>query len=173
MDPIIMPLGFFTTLLVTSVSLLLSLASNVATRLLTDVNLARRITSEVKAFREELRQAVQAKDKDKEKKLRKREKQMLELQMKVTKSRMKPMLLFWIPFILVYYLLSSFLGGFDTIVAISPIPIDLMILNIGGDVPIFVEGSIVGYGFSLFWWYLISSLSFSSIIMKLLGTSPN
>ena len=166
-DPTVMPIA---TLLVTSVALLLSLTSNMVTRLFTDVDRARRINTEVKAFRDELKQAIQTKDKTKEKKLRKREKQMMELQMKVTKERMKPMLLFWIPFIAVYYLLATFLGGYDAIVAVSPIPIDLFVIYIG--VPIDVSGSI-GYGFSLFWWYLISSFSFSGLIMKLLGTSPS
>ncbi len=159
------------TLLVTAVALLLSLTSNTITRLFTDVDRARRINTEVKAFRDELKQAIQTKDKAKEKKLKKREKQMMELQMKVTKERMKPMLLFWVPFIAVYYLLATFLGGYDAIVAVSPIPINLFIINIG--VPIEVSGSLVGYGFSLFWWYLISSFAFSAIIMKLLRTSPS
>ncbi|MCP8310237.1 MAG: EMC3/TMCO1 family protein [Candidatus Methylarchaceae archaeon HK01B] len=161
-DPTAIPIS---TLLVTAVALTLNLTSNVVTRLFTDVDRARRINAEVKAFRDELKQATLTKDKAKERKLRKREKQMMELQMKVTKERMKPMLLFWVPFIAVYYLLATFLGGYDAIVAISPIPIDLVIINIG--VPI--EG---GYGFSLFWWYLISSFAFSAIVMKLLKTSP-
>jgi len=167
-DPTAIPIA---TLLVTAVALLLNLISNTVTRLFTDVDRARKINTEVKAFREELKQAILTKDKVKEKKLKKKEKQMMELQMKVTKDRMKPMLLFWIPFIAVYYLLATFLGGYDAIVALSPIPINLYIINIG--VPVEIGGSLVGYGFSLFWWYLISSFAFSAIIMKLLKTSPS
>ncbi|NWG09181.1 MAG: DUF106 domain-containing protein [Nitrososphaerales archaeon] len=153
------------TIIVTGTAVGLNLISNVATRLLTDVERARRIRAEVKAFRKELRQAIVTKNKAKEEKLRKKEKQMTSLEMKVSMQRMKPLLFFWIPFILIYYLLVMLLepaGGINAIVAISPVQIP--VLNIGVPLP---EG---GYGFNLFWWYLISSLSFSSISMKLLGT---
>ncbi|MCP8308243.1 MAG: DUF106 domain-containing protein [archaeon] len=142
------------TFLVALTAIILNIISNVATRLLTDVGRARRIRAEVRAFRKELRQAMLAKDKAKEEKLRKKEKQMMKLEMKVSTERMKPMLLFWIPFIIIYYLLASFIGGYNTIVAISPMPLPIIGTEIG-----------------LIWWYLISSLAFSAIITKLLGTS--
>jgi len=141
-------------LLVALTAIVLNIISNVATRLLTDVERARRIRAEVRAFRKELRQATLAKDKAKLDKLKKKEKLMMKEEMKISTQRMKPMLLFWIPFIIIYYLLASFIGGYNTIVAISPISLPIIGTEIG-----------------LIWWYLISSLAFSAIITKLLGTS--
>ncbi|MGQ9468826.1 MAG: EMC3/TMCO1 family protein [Nitrososphaerales archaeon] len=142
------------TLLVTFTAIMLNIVSNIATRLLVDVERARRIRAEVKAFRKELKQAILTKNKSKEEKLKKKEKQMMKLEMKMSTERMKPMLFFLIPFILIYYLLASFIGGYNTIVAISPIPLPIIGTEVG-----------------LIWWYLISSLAFNGIITKLLGTS--
>ncbi|MEM3538522.1 MAG: EMC3/TMCO1 family protein [Nitrososphaerales archaeon] len=147
------------TLLVALTAIILNLISNVATRLLTDVERARRIHAEVSAFRRELRQAILTKNKAKEEKLRKKEKQMMSLEMKVSTERIKPMLFFIIPFIIIYYLLAFFVGGYNTIVARSPIPI----------IPVFPFTLVQDIG--LIWWYLISSLAFNGIITKLLGTS--
>ncbi|MCP8317474.1 MAG: DUF106 domain-containing protein [archaeon] len=149
------------TLLVAFTAIILNLISNAATRLLTDVERARRIRAEVRTFRKELRQAMLAKDKAKVERLRKKEKQMMSLEMKVSTQRMKPMLFFWIPFIIVYYLLASFVGGYNTVVAMSPMPI----------IPVSLSPLILVPEIGLIWWYLISSLAFSGIITKLLGTS--
>lgn len=148
------------TLLVSLTAVILNLISNVATRLFTDVERARRIRAEVRAFRKELRQAILTKNKAKEEKLRKKEKQMMSLEMKVSTERIKPMLFFLIPFIIIYYLLALFVGGYNTIVAISPIPI----------IPVSIIPLHLVPEIGLIWWYLISSLAFSSIITKLLGT---
>ncbi|MEM3382523.1 MAG: EMC3/TMCO1 family protein [Nitrososphaerales archaeon] len=149
------------TLLVALIAIILNLVSNVATRLLTDVERARRIRAEVNAFRRELRQAILTKNKAKEEKLRKKEKQMMSLAMKVSTERMKPMLFFIIPFIIIYYLLAFFVGGYNTIVARSPIPI----------IPVSLIPFTLVQDIGLIWWYLISSLAFNGIITKLLGTS--
>jgi uncharacterized membrane protein (DUF106 family) len=148
------------TLLVALTAIILNLISNLATRHFTDIERARRIRAEVRAFRRELRQAILTKNKAKEEKLRKKEKQMMSLEMKVSAERIKPMLFFFIPFIIIYYLLALFVGGYNTIVAVSPIPI-IPVLN-----PFTLVSDI-----GLIWWYLISSLAFSGIITKLLGTS--
>jgi len=148
-------------LLVALTAIVLNIISNVATRLLTDVGRARRIRAEVRAFRRDLRQAMQTKDKAKLEKLKKKEKLMMKEEMKISTQRMKPLILFWIPFIVIYYLLAAFIGGYDAVVAISPIPI----------IPISLSPFILVKEIGLIWWYLISSLAFSAIITKLLGTS--
>jgi uncharacterized membrane protein (DUF106 family) len=148
-------------LLVALTAIVLNVISNVATRLLTDVERARRIRAEVRAFRKDLRHAMLAKDKAKLEKLKKKEKLMMKEEMKISTQRMKPTLLFWIPFIVIYYLLAAFIGGYNTVVAISPIPI----------IPVSLSPFVLVTEIGLIWWYLISSLAFSAIITKLLGTS--
>jgi uncharacterized membrane protein (DUF106 family) len=48
-------------------------------------------------------------------------------------------------------------GGISTQVAMSPIPIPYLVAANGG--------------MALFWWYSLSSFSFSFVLQKLLGTS--
>lgn len=149
------------TLLVALTAIVLNIISNLATRLLTDVGRARRIRAEVRTFRKELRQAMLAKDKKNLDKLRKKEKLMMKEEMKISTQRMKPMLLFWVPFIIIYYLLALFIGGYNTVVAISPITI----------IPVSLSPFILVKEIGLIWWYLISSLAFNALITKILGTS--
>lgn len=146
------------TLLVTLTAVIMNIIANTITRKFTDLKKFRRIRKEAQAYRAELKKAMLAGDKAKEARLKRKEKAMRQLEMKASWSRMKPMFAFWIPFIAVYWLLISFLGGINTIVAVSPAPIPLLVLTIGPEL-------------SIFWWYFISSLSFSGMISRLMGTT--
>ncbi len=138
--------------------------SNVATRLLVDLKRERRMRAEVAAFDKELKAAVAAKDKDKEDKLKKKKPQMDQMRLKASSGRFKVVLVTWLPFIAVYYLMGDFVSGckfpsicVSGVVAYSPIPIPFIVA---------ANGSMV-----LIWWYFLSSLSFSTLMTKLLGTS--
>jgi uncharacterized membrane protein (DUF106 family) len=90
-------------------------------------------------------------------KLNKRQLQMTQDQMKVQTARLKVTGITFVPMLLVYYLMSWSLGGFNVVVAYAPIPIPYIVGAHG----------IV----SLFWWYFLSSFTFSTIIAKLLHTT--
>jgi uncharacterized membrane protein (DUF106 family) len=145
------------TLIITLTAVSLGFMSNVATRLLVDLKKERRIKAEVAAFDKELKQAVADKDKDKEEKLKKKKTQMDQMRLKASTGRFKVVLVTWLPFIAVYYLMANFVGGFAQAVAFSPIPIPYIVA---------ANGSMV-----LIWWYFLSSLSFATLMTKLLGTS--
>jgi uncharacterized membrane protein (DUF106 family) len=163
MGTIAIPLS---TLLVTSTAVGMNIISNVATRKLTDITKFRRVRAETQAFRKEMTGAVKSKNQTKIAKLKKKEQKMRQLEAKSSMERMRPMLFFWIPFIAIYYLLTNFLGGINTIVAIPP-----MVIQIPGLVNIGDIGLDPIFGLSVFWWYFISSFAFSGVISKLLGTS--
>jgi uncharacterized membrane protein (DUF106 family) len=138
--------------------------SNVATRLLVDLKRERRMRAEVAAFDKELKAAVANKEKDKEEKLKKKKPQMDQMRLKASSGRFKVVLVTWLPFIAVYYLMGDFVSGckfpsicVSGVVAYSPIPIPFIVA---------ANGSMV-----LIWWYFLSSLSFSTLMTKLLGTS--
>jgi uncharacterized membrane protein (DUF106 family) len=138
--------------------------SNVATRLLVDLKRERRMRAEVAAFDKELKEATASKDKDKMEKLKKKKPQMDQMRLKASSGRFKVVLVTWLPFIAVYYLMGDFVSGckfpsicVSGVVAYSPIPIPLIVA---------ANGSMV-----LIWWYFLSSLSFSTLMTKLLGTS--
>ena len=144
----------YSTLLLVATSIGLNLISQVATRLLTNVKETRRVAREAKQFRSELMDAIKTGDKAKEAKLKKKEKGIREMEMKSSNQRMKASFLFIIPFMLIYWFISGLIGA-TSVVAQSPI-----------EIPVIVSNS----GVELFWWYLITSFAFSSVITKLAGT---
>lgn len=138
--------------------------SNVATRLLVDLKRERRMRAEVAAFDKELKEATASKDRDKMEKLKKKKPQMDQMRLKASSGRFKVVLVTWLPFIAVYYLMGDFVSGckfpsicVSGVVAYSPIPIPFIVA---------ANGSMV-----LIWWYFLSSLSFSTLMTRLLGTS--
>jgi uncharacterized membrane protein (DUF106 family) len=138
--------------------------SNVATRLLVDLKRERRMRAEVAAFDKELKEATASKDKEKVEKLKKKKPQMDQMRLKASSGRFKVVLVTWLPFIAVYYLMGDFVSGckfpsicVSGVVAYSPIPIPFIVA---------ANGSMV-----LIWWYFLSSLSFSTLMTRLLGTS--
>lgn len=145
------------TFLVTLTSVGLGLITQFVTRYVVDLNAERKMKAEVAAFNKEKRDATTAGDKAKLEKLKKRELQVRQAQAKVSTARFKVTAITFIPLLGVYYLMASFLGGFGVIVAHSPIPIPYLV-NADGTV-------------SLFWWYFLSSFTFSTMLSKLLHTT--
>jgi uncharacterized membrane protein (DUF106 family) len=120
----------------------------------------KRVQKEVREFNTELRKAITSKDKAKEAKLQKKKKKMNEMQMKMMSQNMKTSMYFMLPFFGIWYLLIGFFG-YETIMAYTPAAL-----------PLFSGGGIVfSSELNFFWWYFLSSITFSGIVMKLLGTS--
>jgi uncharacterized membrane protein (DUF106 family) len=153
------------TLIVSLTAIGLGFMSNVATRFLVDLKKERRLRQETASFDKELREAVQKKDKAKEEKLRKLKPQMDQMKLKASTGRFKVLIVTWVPFIAVYYFMGDIVSGcsfpsicISQVVAHSPIPIPLIVA---------ANGNMV-----LIWWYFLSSLTFGTLLSKLLGTSP-
>jgi uncharacterized membrane protein (DUF106 family) len=148
------------TFLVTLTSVGLGLITQFVTRYVVDLNAERRMKAEVGAFNKEKKDATAAGDKAKLEKLKKRELQVRQAQAKVSTSRFKVTAITFIPLLGVYYLMASFLGGFGVIVAYSPFPSPIpgYLVNANGTI-------------SLFWWYFLSSFTFSTMLTKLLHTT--
>lgn len=152
----------YSTLLVSLTSLGLGFVTQIVTRQIVDLNAERRMKAEVNAFNKEKRDATAANDKAKLEKLKKRELQVRQSQTKISSARLKVTAITFIPLLGVYYLMSSFLGGFGVIVGYIPIPIP------------YIAGAPAlagGWQVSLFWWYFLSSFTFSSLLTRLLHTS--
>ncbi len=151
------------TILVTLTSVALGLVTQVVTRKVVDLNKERRMRAELNAFNKEKREATLANDKVKLEKLKKRELSMRQEQAKVSTARLKVTAITFIPLLLVYYLMATFLGGYSVIVAYTPIPIPILAAPT-------LNPSI--YEVSLFWWYFLSSFTFSTMLTRLLHTNP-
>ncbi|GBC74991.1 hypothetical protein HRbin06_00300 [archaeon HR06] len=147
------------TFLVIIMALTVNIVSALARRYLTNIDRLRRMNMELKAWREELREAMLSRDKAKIEKLKKKEKVMNQIQSAMLWENLKPSIFFIIPFFLLWYFMSHLIG-LETIIALSPIPIPLIFFQIGPPL-------------NLWWWYLICSLAFSSTIIKLMKVDIN
>jgi len=122
---------------------------------LTNVEKVRRYNAEMKAFRAEMSAAVKEGNKQKQEKLKKKQQQMTKMQMEMSRENLKPTLLFTVPLIGVWYLVSNFFNSVHIcVLALSPIQLPS---------PLF------GYEMNFFWWYFICSFTFSQIITRLFG----
>jgi uncharacterized membrane protein (DUF106 family) len=150
------------TVVVTLTSLSLGLITQLVTRKVVDLSKERRMRAEVSAFNKEKREATLAKDKARLEKLKKRELAVRQEQAKVSTARLKVTGITFIPLLVVYYLMASFFGGYGVIVAYTPIPIPV----IAAPTP----NSAI-FEVSLFWWYFLSSFTFSTMLSRLLHTT--
>ena len=152
----------FSTVVVTLTSLGLGFVTQVVTRRVVNLDKERKMRAEVNAFNKEKREATLANDKVKLEKMKKRELQMRQEQAKVSTARLKVTGITFVPLLLVYYLMATFLGGYGVIVAFTPIPIPVIAA------PTLIAGT---FEVSLFWWYFLSSFTFSTMLSRLLHTT--
>jgi len=152
----------FSTVVVTLTSLGLGFVTQMVTRTVVDLGKERKMRAEVNAFNKEKREATLAKDQVRLDKLKKRELAMRQEQAKVSTARLKVTGITFVPLLLVYYLMATFLGGYGVIVAYTPIPIPIIAA------PTLIAGT---YEVSLFWWYFLSSFTFSTMLSRLLHTT--
>jgi len=152
----------YSTVVVTLTSLGLGFVTQLVTRRVVDLDKERKMRAEVNAFNKEKREATLANDKVKLEKMKKRELQMRQEQAKVSTARLKVTGITFVPLLVVYYLMATFLGGYGVIVAFTPIPIPVIAA------PTLFTGT---YEVSLFWWYFLSSFTFSTMLSKLLHTT--
>jgi uncharacterized membrane protein (DUF106 family) len=145
------------TFVVTLTSVGLGLLTQVVTRSVVDLDKERKMRAEVNAFNKEKRAATLAKDKNKLEKIKKRELPMRQAQSKVQLARTKVTFITIVPLFVVYYLMATFLGGYGSIVAVSPLPIPFLVGP---------HGEMV-----LIWWYFIGSFTISSILSRVLHTN--
>ncbi len=150
------------TLVVTMTSLGLGFVTQLVTRRVVDLDKERRMRAEVNAFNKEKREATLANDKARLEKLKRRELQVRQEQAKVSTARFKVTAITFVPLLVVYYLMATFLGGFNVMVAHSPVPVPLLAAPLLGTNHWWV---------SLFWWYFLSSFTFSTMLSKLLHTT--
>jgi uncharacterized membrane protein (DUF106 family) len=151
------------TFIVTLTSIGLGLVTQIVTRSVVDLNKERRMRAEVNEFNKEKREATAKGDKVRLEKLKKRELQVRQEQAKVSTARLKVTAITFVPLLAVYYLMANFLGGFNVLVAFSPVPIPYLAAMLPNTAYWYL---------SLFWWYLLSSFTFSTMLSKLLHTQP-
>ena len=149
------PINLFKTGLIAFMAIGVNMIYAIGRLKLTDMNKIRRYTAEMKAFRAEMSAATKEGNKPKLERLKKKQQQMSKMQAEMSMQQLKPSLLFMIPLLGVYYLMQSFVGP-QSILAISPVSIPLILTSLPMEMP-------------FFWWYIICSFSFSGIISRVFG----
>ncbi|MBS7623620.1 DUF106 domain-containing protein [Candidatus Bathyarchaeota archaeon] len=144
----------YSTVFILAVAFTLSLVTNLANRLLVDVERMRSVMAEVTAWRKEFDKARKTDDKQLMAKVMKRQKAIMQLQSRAMWDRMKVSFMYLGPFWAIFYILSSFFK--DSVVALSPFTFPLLL----GPELHFVA------------WYIVCSLAFSLPLSRLLGANP-
>ncbi|UCE11317.1 MAG: DUF106 domain-containing protein [Candidatus Thorarchaeota archaeon] len=162
------PPGSAVFVLIVSVSI--STISNMAMRRFTDMRRLNRYQTEIKQYREMEQQAKKTGNEKLLRKVRRRKSYVDRIQREMLTARCKPMMFFFIPFILLFNVLRTFYleadGITQTIVAILP-------FNANKLLP-FLEGFIgvqTAAGFGLWFWpfYFLVGLGLGQILQRIQG----
>ena len=148
------------TAILTLTAVVFTVVSNVMIRKFVDLKAERRSRTEFNEYNKQLRDAIKNKDKKEEEKLRKKQQTMQMMQAKASWARMKVSLYTIVPFFIIYGLLLSFLGNVAG--AWSPFYVPYLMTSVR---------NAGGYEVTTFGWYIISSFSFSGMIMRLFKTT--
>jgi len=138
------------TLLTVGIATALGLTSATVAKLLVDYEMVRNSMREFQQWNKDLQAARKADDKQTINKLMKKQQAMTKLQARASMEQFKVTAVTFVPFLLLWYLLSAVFGGH--IVAVSPFP-----LPIAGTQLTFVS------------WYFLSSFAVNFPIMRLFG----
>jgi len=154
------------TFFILGVASILAITSNLANRFLVDVRAMKGMSAEVKAWQTEFNKARKSGDKQLLAKVTKKQAAIMRLQSKMMWDRMKVTLTFFIPFILVWNVLSRFYGELSERMFTAYSPFIARWLLEGP--PLAGGGIMISY----FTWYLICSFAISLPTSRLLGTYP-
>jgi len=157
------------TFFILGVAGILAIVSNLANRFFVDMRSMREMSAEVKAWQEEFNKARKSGDKQLLAKATKKQAAIMRLQSKMMWDRMKVTFTFFIPFLLVWTVLSRFYGELPErmFTAYSPFVVRWLLEG-----PRLVAGSPLPIKVSYFTWYLICSFAISLPTSRLLGTYP-
>jgi len=157
------------TFLILAVAGALAITSNLANRFLVNVRAMKEMSAEVKTWQAEFNKARKSGDKQLLAKATKKQAAIMRLQSKMMFDRMKVTLIFFVPFILVWNLLSRFYGTLIERMFTAYSPFVMRWLLEG---PPLSEGAALPIKVSYFTWYLICSFAISLPTSRLLGTYP-
>ncbi|MFQ6053573.1 MAG: EMC3/TMCO1 family protein [Candidatus Bathyarchaeia archaeon] len=141
------------TLFILGLSMAISVVTSLSNRMVIDMEEFRSWTIESAHVRQELMEAMRSGNQRRIAKAQKKQQQMMATQQKMTMDRMKIMLFFFIPFILIWQVLGNFFKGIDYI-ALMPFEAPL----------IAPQGTL-----SISTWYIFCSISTNIIVSRILG----
>lgn len=158
---------YLVSLAILGISFALTMTSSIISIKVMDVKRLARYSKEIKKFKELEKEVKQTGDKKGIIKLKRKQKYIEKITRTVMKQRLKPMAVYFVPFLILYIFLSSYFG--NATCAMFPFNIgEVPLLNmfIRGPVGVYIP---MGYPLGYVSWYIISSFGFTTIIQKALG----
>lgn len=159
---------YLTSLVILAISISLSTASSLLSRKIMDVKRLARYSKEIKKFKDLEKQVRQSGDKKEGIRLKRKQKYIEKITRTVMWQRFKPMLIYFVPFMILFIFLSSTFG--NTTCAMFPFNIlEVPLLSMFIRSPVGVATLPLGLPLNYVSWYIISSFGFTTIIQKVLG----
>ncbi len=158
---------FYTSLLILLIAFSLSMTSSLLSRKIMDVNRMKRYSKEIKKFKDLEKSVKETGNRKGAIKLKRKQKYIEKITRTVMWQRMKPMLIYMGPFMILFFILNTTFGS--TTCAMFPFGINKVpLLNMFIGSP---AGVRLPYGLALNYvsWYIVSSFGFTTVIQKLLG----
>ncbi len=152
------------TIFVALVAIGLALISIWATRRFTDMEKMQQDTEDIKEWQERLKRARQNMDPIELQQVQEDQGRILRLQGSMMSARLKPMCVFYLPLIIVFWIMNTIYGG--SIVAVIPFNIQ--------DVLPFLTGMIgaptgAGFGLSFYGYYFLVGFGLGNLIRRPFG----
>ncbi|MHA1908460.1 MAG: EMC3/TMCO1 family protein [Candidatus Thorarchaeota archaeon] len=147
------------------VSVFLALISIWATNRFTDQEKMKEDMEQVKEWQAKFNEARKSGDPQMLQEVMDSQGQIMRLQSSMMTSRCKPMMIYYIPFLLVFSILAAAYG--TSIVVILPFNAQYLLPFLEGWIGFNVPGS--GFGLTYFGWYMLSGLGLGNIIRKAAG----
>ncbi|MHA1131171.1 MAG: EMC3/TMCO1 family protein [Candidatus Helarchaeota archaeon] len=156
-----------TSVVILSISFSLSMTSSLLSRKIMDVKRLKRYSKEIKKFKDLEKHVRETADRKAAIKLKRKQKYIEKITRTVMWQRLKPMAIYFVPFLILFIVLSSTFG--NTTAAMFPFNIGKVpLLNMFVRPPwgVYIP---MGYALSYVSWYIISSFGFTTVIQKILG----
>jgi uncharacterized membrane protein (DUF106 family) len=169
----------YSTIFVMLVSLAVSFFSTLLSRRMLDVEKLRRYTRETKEYQSKRIKALRSSDRKLLKYLEDNEAYFKKIQSELTFMRLRPLLYTFIPLMLVFFIMNDYFGTGDSVVAIIPFNLwdNLIIIplkHIGLLPEIQTAAENAGYFIpSYIGWYVLTSITFGTLIQKIAGLTPD
>jgi len=154
---------FESSLIILAIAAASSVLSNWFTRKKVDLKASNETMKVYNEFLKEYREALKSGDRERLQKLERKQKQIQDMVMKVQMDRMKVSLYLFIPFLVLFYLLSYLFGA--SVVALSPFHFSIFYFEAAKPVGI-------AYGMNFVTWYILVSFFTNLIAGKIFGTIP-
>ena len=154
------------TIFIMLVSVALALISIWATQRFTDMEKMKADTEEINAWRERFNAARKTMDPIQLQQVMDDQGRIMRLQSSMMSARMKPMCVYYIPFLIIFAILNAIYG--NSIVAIIPFNLDKLLPFLKGWLGSPVVG---GFGLSYYGYYFFVGLGLGNIIRRPFGLS--